>query len=178
MISFRDRRRGAASGFHLTAIAAGLVVLVGLVSAISGDASPFGSHRAGPIATVVGTLVAAGALLDRWRPMRWLARVTSAIAAVGYTFAAVMGEGTPWREGLMAATLVTVVTILGLARVRRWFSRTPNEWGDDEEPEGAPSPMLPVEKVEPGIPGVQRGGGDSVSAEREARSNRSPEERK
>ncbi len=168
---FRGGR--SSSGFRLTALAAALLVVVGVASALPG-ALPFGAHRPPLYAALVGALVGAVALLDRWRPMRFVVRISSLFTAIGYAISAASGKA-PLFHGAVALALAAIFFILGSRPVTRWFRQSPNEWGDAEEPEPDDPRMLPREKVEPDFTGLQRAAGSTV---REARSKRSPEERK
>ncbi len=168
-------RRFRPSGFQLTAIAAVLVVVMAVFGNPWGGLVHFGSHRAGPIATVVGALVMAAALLDRWRPMRWLVRVTTFFAGLTYAGLAVAGFRPRLAFITVAVLCGTITAILGSRKVRRWFNTPPNEWGSAAE-EMAPI-LLPRETLEASVarPMAQR---ETAGSElRDARSNRSPEER-
>ncbi len=164
----RFSRRFPATGFQLTAIAAALVVLLALFGNPSGGLVHFGSHRAGPIATIVGALVMAAALLDRWRPMRWLVRVTTFFA--GLTYAGLALGGFRPRLGYVTGAVLcgTITTILGSRKVRRWFNTPPNEWGSAAEEALAAAPpatMLPLGKVEPDAFAARAGTSERVTRE-------------
>ncbi len=146
--------RSRLSGFQLTAIAAVLVVVTAVFGNPWGGLVHFGSHRAGPIATIVGALVMAGALLDRWRPMRWLVRVTTFFAALTYAGLALAGFRPTLGYAAGALLCGTITTILGSRKVRRWFNTPPNAWGSAAEEALAvppPAAMLPPEKVDGGL---------------------------
>ncbi len=168
------------SAFRLTAIAAGLVLVMALFGNPWGGLVHLGSHRAGPIATVVGALVMAGALLDRWRPMRWLVRVTTFFAALTYAGLALAGYRPTLGYATGAVLCGTITAILGSRKVRRWFNTPRNEWGSAAEEALAaagPATLLPPETLEGALARAPQR--EAAGSElRDARSKRSPEERK
>ncbi len=174
------RGRFSSPGFRLTALASALLVALSFVSNPWTQLVRIGQ---GPSrgAAVLGTVVMAAALLDRWRPMRLFVRYSCWAMALAFVAAAAFGARPAGGFVLVAAGCLMVSAILASKPVRRWFAEPRDDWGGAEE-EGALAPaappMLPLEKVEPGIPGVQRDVADPGSGVREARSKRSPEERK
>ncbi len=140
--------RWSARGFKWTAVAAGLLVLISALSNPLGQLFRVGRGHSHGIA-LVGSLVMAAALLDRWRPMRVVVRLTALGAAVGWLAGGLYGRFLPAGSILVGGTWAAIFVILGLRPVREWFSRPKNEWGIDMPPElVAEPPMLPMEKVE------------------------------
>lgn len=140
--------RSASAGFRWTAVAAGLLVLISALSSPLSQLFRVGHGHSHGIA-LVGSLVMAAALLDRWRPMRVLVRLTALGAAVGWIAGAFYGRFLPAGSIVVGGTWAAIFVILGLGPVREWFSRPKNEWGIDMPPElAADPPMLPREKVE------------------------------
>ncbi len=144
-------RRSRSAGFRWTAIAAALVVVVGIVANPWVGHIRFGHHHgASTLPTIVGSLVMAGALLDRWRPMRWLVRLTTGFGALTYGGLAVAGYRPTLAYAATAAACAAIYVILGSAPVRRWFRMPSSEWGSGaEEMPIPPEPtMLPPEKLD------------------------------
>ncbi len=171
--------RSAPTGFQWTAIAAGLLVLVSVLSNPLSQLFRIGRGSSHGVA-LVGALVMAAALLDRWRPMRVVVRLTALGAAVGWIVGAVYGRFFPVGGVLVGGAWATIFVILGLRPVRDWFRRPKNEWGSEGEEALAAMPagaMLPPETLDDraGAAPQREVAGSELRA---ARSNRAPGESK
>ena len=147
-------RRILTSGSFLTALAAGLVAFIGVLPNLWPELFGVGPHgRAPGQAKLLAYLVMPAALLTRWRPMRWVV-MFSLIPLAAFAILGSKGlyANPGWAMTGWAAAIA--LAILASPPVGRYFRKPRSEWGDDEEPEGAPSPMLPAEKVGPGIAAV------------------------
>ncbi len=147
------RGRWASPGFGLTALAAGLIVALSLVSNPWTQLVRIGQGPSRGVA-LLGTLVVAAALLDRWRPMRFLARYGCWAATLSYTLAAAFGARPTGGFLAVAAAYLVPSALLASKPVRSWFARPRNAWDsvEDEEEPSAEATMLPREKVEPELP--------------------------
>ncbi len=171
-------RRSPSRGFELTALAAGLLVLVSALSNPLSQLFRIGSAPSHGVA-LLGAVVMAAALLDRWRPMRFVVRLTALGAAVGWIAGGLYGQIPPAGAALVGGAWAGIFVILGLRPVREWFSRPRSEWGMEATPEPAMQlPPLPAEKVEAAVPDLRAQRAPAGSTVRDERSKRSPDERK
>ena len=166
--------RALRSGRFLTAVAAGLILLIGILASPWVELFQLGGPHGPPAAALVGYVVIAAALLDRWRPMRWATMIGGALSTPVLAGIALVKHQ---PAALLAAALCgTVSMVLGSMPVHRWFHAKRSVWGDDtqSELETAERTALPMEDVRSRLaqlPHAPLGESpeDAVRAERSAR---------
>lgn len=128
------RWAGDRKGFFWTAVAAGLVAVMGIVPNLWPHLFGIGPHgRAPGQGQLLAYLIMAVALLDRWRPVRWFLLV-SLPATIAFTY--LMGRPMPQRGigwAIVDVAAMGAFAILLSPPVGRYFRKKRSAWGDADE---------------------------------------------